>query len=159
MKLEDFPKLNIKPNMKVLIGLDFSSSIHNDSKKIYRYYLSQLTSQLCTTNSKVKVFSFDTELSTEKNYDFNNILDLVDYNYHALNVCNGGSSLEKLYQYDKESNFNADYIIVMTDGLLDFKTTYNLDKSIFVIVDTEPAYNIFNQLENLGIKIVKAELL
>lgn len=158
MKLEDFPSLNVKPETKILIALDISSSVMCDInfQKIYRYYLSQITEQIYNTNSKVKVLAFDTKILKKRDYEYENILDLVDFHYHVKKIYGGGTDLEAVYKYNTESNFNADYIVIMTDGYLnvyDYK-----DKSEnchFVIIGDENDYT-FEHMRTLGFKYISA---
>ena len=158
MKLEDFPSLNVKPETKILIALDISSSVMCDInfQKIYRYYLSQITEQIYNTNSKVKILAFDTEILKSRDYEYKNILDLVDFHYHVKKIYGGGTELDPVYKYNTESNFNADHIVIMTDGYLnveDYKQ-YS-ENSYFVIIGQEKDYT-FEHMKKLGLKYISA---
>lgn len=158
MKLEDFPSLNVKPETKILIALDISSSVMCDInfQKIYRYYLSQITEQIYNTNSKVKILAFDTEIFKIHDYEYKNILDLVDFHYHVKNIHGGGTALDPVYKYNTESKFNADHIVIMTDGYLnveDYKQ-YS-ENSYFVIIGQENDYT-FEHMKKLGLKYISA---
>ncbi|MBX9837873.1 MAG: hypothetical protein K2X69_06105 [Silvanigrellaceae bacterium] len=158
MKLEDFPALNLKPETKILIALDISSSVMCDIKfqKIYRYYLSQITEQIYNTNTKVKILAFDTEILKTRDYEYKNILDLVDFHYHVKKIYGGGTELDPVYKYNTESNFNADHIVIMTDGYLnveDYKQ--HSDNTYFVIIGQENDYT-FEHMKKLGLKYISA---
>lgn len=158
MKLEDFPALNLKPETKILIALDISSSVMCDIKfqKIYRYYLSQITEQIYNTNTKVKILAFDTEILKTRDYEYKNILDLVDFHYHVKKIYGGGTELDPVYKYNIESNFNADHIVIMTDGYLnveDYKQ--HSDNTYFVIIGQENDYT-FEHMKKLGLKYISA---
>ncbi len=161
MKLANLPNLNIKPNMKILIALDVSGSIMSNINfnKIYRYYLSQITEQIYNFDIEVKVLAFDHSILNIKNYNFKNILELVDYNYHIKKTIGRGTDIKEIYKYNLNSNFNADKIIVMSDGYFypyssneDFKNTH------FVIISEEYNDPVFKQFESKDLKYTAASI-
>jgi site-specific DNA-adenine methylase len=161
MKLANLPNLNIKPKMKILIALDVSGSImwNINFNKIYRYYLSQITEQIYNFDIEVKVISFDHSILNVKNYNFKNILELVDYNYHIKKTIGRGTDIKEIYKYNLNSNFNADKIIVMSDGYFypypsneDFKNTH------FVIISEEYNDPVFKTFEAENLKHTAASI-
>lgn len=161
MRFENFPKIELKENMKIIVGLDLSGSIayNNDFLKMYRYYLSQITEQLYTTNAKVCAVSFDTRVGIKKDYNSNNLIDLIDFHYHAKNTCGGGSSLNLIYKYDKEQEFNADKFIIFTDGYIDLNLSdEEKSKTIFVLINVEDKDTIFEIFEKRNLTFVKSYL-
>lgn len=133
--------------VKILIGLDLSGSIFGNTtyRNLYRYYLSQLTGQLMYKDCIVKVFGWDTRLFNEATFNSSNILDLPDYVDHLFSakVGRGGSDIEALYAFNIDSAFNADCVINMTDGYLQFPKDHMEDVEQNIVVVINDSYNDF----------------
>ena len=161
MKLESLPSLNIKPDMKILIALDVSGSImaNDNFNKIYRYYLSQITEQVYNLDIEVKVIAFDRSILAVKNYNYKNILELVDYNYHIKKIIGGGTDINEIYKYNLDSNFNADQIIVLSEGYFDTSDfSKEFTNTHFVIIVDEYSDSLFKIFESKKLKYTLASI-
>lgn len=138
---EKLPAIKKGGPVKIIIGFDLSGSICADKffRRIYRYYLSQLTGQLMYRDFIVKAVGWDTQIFTEMTFSNKNVLDMPDYTDHMYSSKRGcgGSAMEALYTYNEETSFNADCIITLTDGYIRFpeKEMSQIGQNIVIIIN------------------------
>lgn len=156
---ENLPAIQKDGPVKIIVGLDFSGSIASDPffRQMYRFYLSQLTGQLMYKDVVLKAFGWDTCLFKELSFDNKNILDLPLYSDHVFssNYGRGGSNLEAVYEYNISSNFNADCIINLTDGAVNYpeKIMEDVNQNIIVVIN-EYDYHNFNDNIRKSLKYI-----
>ncbi len=128
----------IKPNQyKILVGFDFSGSIDERHIDAYFFYLNSIYESLINRNDfQLKVLRWSSNIDCEIDYNCNNINSVCNYFENKSNSF-GGTVVENLYKRNIDSDFNADSIIVFTDGYANLDIIKeNKEVTTLIIVDT-----------------------
>lgn len=140
MSLINLPTLSSESPIKVLVAVDVSGSFVVTSPEQlsqYKIYLSQIVKNLSGKRAHVIALAWDTHVQCVMDYHEKNLVDLVDYIDYATQHGGGGTDLDIVFEYDSITGFDADFVIIFSDGHFDNNSLkLNAHRTILILIDS-----------------------
>jgi len=140
MSFINLPNFSSERPIKVLVAVDVSGSFVVTSPEQlsqYKIYLSQIVENLSGKRAHVMALAWDTRIQCVMDYHEKNLVDLVDYIDHATQHGGRGTDLDAVFEYDSITGFDADFVIIFSDGQFsDYPLKMNAHRTILILIDS-----------------------